>query len=91
MVLPKLFIEFNTKNSDNIISMEIQNLNISNSPVINLEVKESNGRINNFKLDIQLFKTIKIVQDLPDWAIVKMLLASGKLKDSGYQYRISNG
>jgi hypothetical protein len=59
---------------------------------VNLEVKTSTEQETiKMRVDMDLFRRIKEVQDLPDWVIIKLILADGKLKDSRLKERISNG
>ena len=90
--LKSLFIDLNDRNSDNVISHSISELRNSGCTQVNLEVKTSiEQRTTNLQIDIDLFTRIKEVQDLPDWVIVKFILADGKLKDSIFKERVSNG
>jgi hypothetical protein len=87
-----LFIDLNDRSSDNSLSDQIVDLKEAGYTQLNLEIKPSiEDEIINLKMDIDFFSRIKKVQDLPDWVIVKMILADGKLKDSGFKERITNG
>ncbi len=84
--LKSLFIDLNDRNSDNIISHSVTELKNSGYTQVNLEVKTSTEQETiKLKIDIDLFRRIKEVQDLPDWVIIKLILADGKLKDSRFQ------
>jgi predicted nucleic acid-binding protein len=84
-----LFIDLNDRSSDNSLSDQIVDLKEAGYTQLNLEIKPSiEDEIINLKMDIDFFSRIKKVQDLPDWVIVKMILADGKLKDSGFKERI---
>lgn len=90
--LPKLFIDLEDKSSDNVISQEVNKLFNSGHFLVNLEFKESaESKINNCHLDTDLFRKIKKIQELPDWVVIQFLLVAGKLKDSNFHTRISNG
>ena len=90
--LKTLFIDLNDRSSDNIISHSMAEIKSSGFTHINLEVKTSiEQETTKLKIDIDLFGRIKEIQDLPDWVIVKLILADGKLKDSRFKNRILNG
>ncbi len=87
-----IFIDLNDRKSDNAISRSLAELNNSGYTQVSLEVKTSTEQETiKLKIDIDLFGGIKEIQDLPDWVIVKFLLADGKLKNSRFKERISNG
>jgi hypothetical protein len=87
-----IIIDLNDRNSDSVISHSISELRNSGCTQVNLEVKTS-IELETIKLqiDIDLFTRIKEVQDLPDWVIVKLILADGKLKESSFKERVSTG
>ena len=90
--LKSLFIDLNDRNSDNAISHSMTEIRNSGYTQVNLEVKTSTEQETiKFQIDIDLFIKIKEVQDLPDWVIVKLILADGKLKGSSFKKRVSNG
>jgi hypothetical protein len=90
--LNTLFIDLNDRSSDNIISHSMAEIKNSGFTHINLEVKTSiEQETTKLKIDVDLFGRIKEIQDLPDWVIVKLILANGKLKDSSFKERVSNG
>jgi len=87
-----LFIDLNDGGPDNFLSDQIVHLKEAGYTQFNLEIKPSiEDEIINLKVDIDFFSRIKKIQDLPDWVIVKLILADGKLKDSGFKERVSNG
>jgi len=88
----ELFIDLDDRDSDNSLAEGIKELKSAGKLKVNLKIKLSSGpEIRNLELDTDLFSKIKEVQDLPDWVIVKLILANGKLKDSKFKERISNG
>jgi hypothetical protein len=90
--LKSLFIDLNDRNSDNAISHSVAEIRNSGYTQVNLEVKTSTEQETiKFQIDIDLFIKIKEVQDLPDWVIIKLILADGKLKGSSFKKRVSNG
>ena len=87
-----LFIDLNDRSSDNPILEKITELKNSGLSEIQLEVKNSpDYEIQNLQLDIDLFIKIKAIQDLPDWVIIKLILAEGKLKESKFSEQIHGG
>jgi len=91
--VPKiLFIDLNDRSSDNSLSDQIGDLKEAGYTQFNLEIKPSiEDKIINLKVDIDLFSRIKKVQDLPDWVIVKLILANANLKSTDFKKRITNG
>jgi len=90
--LKTLFIDLNDRSSDNIISHSMAEIKSSGFTDINLEVKTSiEQEAVKLQVDIDLFTRIKEVQDLPDWVIVKLIMADGKLKGNSFKERVSNG
>jgi hypothetical protein len=90
--LKTLFIDLNDRSSDNIISRSMAEIKNFGYTHINLEVKTSiEQEAVKLQVDIDLFTRIKEVQDLPDWVIVKLIMADGKLKGNSFKERVSNG
>ena len=90
--LKTLFIDLNDRNSDNVISHSVSELRSSSHTQVNIEVKTSiEQETTKLKIDIDLFGRIKEIQELPDWVIVKLIMADGKLKGNSFKERVSNG
>jgi len=88
----ELFIDLDDRSTDNSISDRLKELKSSGKLKINLEIKLSSGLENkNLELETDLFSKIKEIQDLPDWVIVKLILAAGQLKSSSFNERVPNG
>ena len=86
--MKSLSIDLNDKASENSISEKLSEIVQSE---IGLEIKnDSNGTVEKMTLNVHLFTKIKEIQDLPDWVIVKLLLAQGKLGNSDFTERILN-
>jgi len=86
--MKSLSIDLNDKASENSISERLHEIGQSE---IDLEIKnDSNGKVEKMMLNVQFFTKIKEIQDLPDWVIVKLLLAQGKLGNSDFTERILN-
>ena len=91
-MLKSLFIDLNDRSSDNSLSDQFVDLKEACYTEFNLEIKPSiEDEIINLKVDIDLFSRIKKVQDIPDWVIVKLILADAKLKSTDFKKRITNG
>jgi hypothetical protein len=87
-----LFIDLNDRSSDNSLSDQFVDLEEAGYAQLNIEIKPSiEDKIINLKVDIELFSRIKKVQDLPDWVIVKLILANANLKSTDFKKRITNG
>ncbi|MDZ7623007.1 MAG: hypothetical protein U5J96_00980 [Ignavibacteriaceae bacterium] len=87
-----LFIDLNERGSDNSLSDQFVDLKEAGYTQFNLEIKPSiEDEIINLKVDIDFFSRIKKVQDLPDWVIVKLILANAKLKSTDFKKRMTNG
>jgi hypothetical protein len=87
-----LVIDLNDRKSDNSLSDQFVDLKEAGYTQFNLEIKSSiEDEIINLKVDIDFFSRIKEVQDLPDWVIVKLILADRKLKNSRFKERVPNG
>ena len=87
-----LFIDLNDRSSDNPISEKTKELKNSGQSQVQLEVKNSpDYEIQNLQLDIDLFTKIKAIQDLPDWVIIRLILAEGKLKESNFSKQVRGG
>lgn len=88
----ELSIDLDDRRSDNSITEIIKERKSSDKLKVNLKIKSSSeSEINNLELDTDLFCKIKDIQDLPDWVIVKLILATGKLKSRSFKERLANG
>jgi len=88
----ELFIDLDDRGCDNLLAEGIKELKSAGKLKVNLKIKSSSGpEISNLELDTNLFSKIKVIQDLPDWVIIKLIMNGGKLKGSGFKERISNG
>ena len=86
--MKSLTIDLNDKASENSITEQLSEIG---EKEINLEIKnDSNGNVGKMTLNVNLFTKIKEIQDLPDWVIIKLLLAEGKLSNSDFKDRILN-
>ena len=86
----ELFIDLDDKSSDNPISRSISDLINSGFSSVSLEIRFSSGKREIIKLDLVLFKKVKEIQDLPDWVIIKLILAAGSLREGNFKNRLLN-
>ncbi|MBE0569955.1 MAG: hypothetical protein IH618_00270 [Ignavibacteriaceae bacterium] len=87
-----LFIDLNERGSDNSLSDQFVGLKEAGYTHFNLEIKPSiDVEIIKLKVDIDFFSRIKKVQDLPDWVLVKLILANANLKSTDFKKLITNG
>jgi hypothetical protein len=92
LALESIPIDLNDRKSENTITETLPDLIKSGHHLVNLEIKNSSGQESGtLRLDIDLFSKIKEIQDLPDWVIIKLLLADGILYDKDFKKRILNG
>ena len=87
----ELFIDIDDKSSDNTISERISDLIISGYKSVKLGIRSTfQKKENEIELDLIQFKKIKEIQDLPDWVIIKLILAAGSLRESNVKNRFLN-
>ena len=87
--MKSLSIDLNDRASENSITKRLSEID---EKEINLQIRnDSNGNVEKMRLNVHLFTKIKEIQDLPDWVIIKLLLAEGKLKNSDFNKRLLNG
>jgi len=90
--LKSLVIDLNDHSSINLLSQTINELKSNGYTSVTVDIKTSpEQELNKSQIDIELFRKIKEVQELPDWVVINLILAAGKLKSSNFRNRISNG
>jgi hypothetical protein len=90
--LKSLVIDLNDHSSINLLSQTINELKKDGYTSVTLDIKTSpEQELNKSQIDIELFRKIKEVQELPDWVVINMILAARKLKSSNFRDRILNG
>ncbi len=90
--LKSLVIDLNDHSSVNLLSQTFNELKSSGYTSVTIDIKTSpEQELNKSQIDIELFRKIKEVQELPDWVVINLILAAGKLKNSNLRSRISNG
>jgi len=89
--MKSLSIDLDDKASENSITDRLSEIKDGGQKEISLEIKsDSNRKVEKMILNVDLFTKIKEIQDLPDWVIVKFLLATGKLGGTDYGNRFLN-
>lgn len=89
--LKSFTIDLNDKNSYSSLSQKFEELKNSGYGQITLEIKSSTEQeLRKSSIDIELFRKIKEVQELPDWAVINLILSAGKLKNSKFKDRVFN-
>ena len=90
--LKSLVIDLNDHSSVNLLSQTLNELKNNGYTSVTVDIKTSpEQELKKSQIDIELFKKIKEVQELPDWVVINLILAAGKLKNSNLRSRISNG
>lgn len=90
--LKSLVIDLNDHSSVNLLSQTFNELKKNGYTSVTVDIKTSpEQELNKSQIDIELFRKIKEVQELPDWVVINLILAAGKLKNSNLRSRISNG
>jgi hypothetical protein len=90
--MKSILIDLADKTSDNNISKKLDEIAGDNESEVKLEFSNAPDRkTKNMMLNVHLFSKIKKIQDLPDWVIIKLLLAEGKLKNIDFNKRLLNG
>ena len=80
--------DLNDKQAENSLSEKLEEIKGSVEDRVTLELKNASGKmIENIELDTHLFSKIKEIQDLPDWVIIKLLLADKSLSGSDFKER----
>lgn len=90
--LKSLFIDLNDHSLVNLLSHTFSELKSKGYTSVTVDIKTSlEQELNKSQIDIELFRKVKEVQELPDWVVINLILAAGKLKNSNLRNRISNG
>ena len=90
--LKTLAVDLNDEQSVNSLSQSLSELKEAGYSKVLLEIKTSpDQELNKSHIDNDSFRKIKEIQELPDWVVIKLILAAGKLKDSNFIDRLSYG
>jgi len=90
--LTSLKIDLKDKNSISLLTEKISDLKKSGYGKVVISITTSPGKEAKIaNLDIDVFEKIKSVQELPDFVVINLLQAAGKLKESNFKDRFKNG
>ncbi len=79
--LKSLVIDLNDQNSVNSMTQTFTELKNSGYSQVTVNIKTSpEQELKKSQIDLELFSKIKAVQELPDWVVINLILAAGKLK-----------
>lgn len=89
--IKSLHIDLNDENSVKLVDQTLHESKNKGYDRITIEIKISTEQeLKRSGLDVEVFQKIKVVQDLPDWVVIKLMLAAGKLKESEFKLRSFN-
>jgi hypothetical protein len=84
-------IDLNDENSTEIFAQTLDELKNRGYKSVTIEIKTSTEEeLKKSDLDIEVFKKIKNVQDLPDWVVINLMMAAGKFNESKFKLRLLN-
>ena len=84
--IKSLQIDLNEESSTEHIEHILAELKNKGYDSVTIEIKTSTEEeLKKSGLDVVVFKNIKDTQDLPDWVIINLMLAVGKLKGSKFK------
>ena len=90
--LTSLIIDLNDESSIHLLTEKISELRKSGYSKVMINIKTSpDEEVKIADLDIELFEKIKSVQELPDFAVINLMQAAGKLKETNFRARFQNG
>ena len=89
--IKSLQIDLNDENSTKLVAQKLTELKNEGYDSVTISIKTSTEEeLKKSGLDIEVFKKIKEIQDLPDWVVINLMLAAGKLKKSKIKVRSLN-
>ena len=89
--IKSLQIYLDDENSVKLVDQTLLELKNNGYNRVTIEIKTSTEQeLKRSGLDIEVFQKIKVVQDLPDWVVINLMLAAGKLKGSKFKLRSFN-
>ena len=90
--LKSLQIDLDDEKSIKLFAETLNELKNKGYDKVKIEIKTSTEQeLKKSDLDIEVFKKIKETQDLPDWVVINLMLAGGKLGESKFKLRLLNG
>ena len=79
--LKSLQIDLDDEKSIKLFAETLYELKNKGYDKVKIEIKTSTEQeLKRSGLDVKVFQKIKVVQDLPDWAVINLMLAGGKIK-----------
>jgi len=89
--LKSLQIDLDDEKSIKLFAETLNELKNKGYDKLKIEIKASTEQeLIKSDLDIEVFKKIKETQDLPDWVVINLMLASGKLNESKFKLSLLN-
>ena len=86
--LKSFHLDLNNESSSKIIQDSLTELKNKGYSKVNIEIKTSpEQELEKSDLDSDIFKKIKAAQELPDWVVINLMRASGKLKNTNFKDR----
>ena len=90
--LKSLQIDLDDEKSRKLFAETLNELKNKGYDKVKIEIKTSTEQeLKKSDLDLEVFKKIKETQDLPDWVVINLMLAGGKLRESKFKLRLLNG
>ena len=84
-------IDLKDDNSAEIFKQKLAELKNEGYNSVTIEIKTSTEEeLKKSGLNMDVFKKIKDTQDLPDWVVINLMLAAGKLKGSEFKLGLFN-
>lgn len=84
-------IDLKDDNSAEIFKQKLAELKNKGYNSVTIEIKTSTEEeLKKSGLNMDVFKKIKDTQDLPDWVVINLMLAAGKLKGSEFKLGLFN-
>jgi DNA-binding protein YbaB len=81
-------LDLNDESSLKMIQDSLAELRKKGYSKVNIEIKTSpEQELQKLNIDEKLFNKIKETQELPDWVVIKLIQASGKLKNTNFNER----
>jgi hypothetical protein len=81
-------LDLNDESSLKMIQDSLAELKKKGYSKVNIEIKTSpEQELQKLNIDEKLFNKIKETQELPDWVVIKLIQASGKLKNTNFNER----
>lgn len=89
--IKSLQINLKDENSTKVFSQTLAELKNKGYESVTIEIKTSaEEELKKSELDMKVFKKIKDTQELPDWVVINLMLAAGKLKGSKFKLGLYN-